>query len=604
MINATSSVHSSSVGGEHSGNILTTAGTSTPPNVRTVSASLPPAVLPSLVIALASVVLAISTSAFSSDKHNTERLLLGQVGLLICASLLTVSQSTDTAHHDAALQHQDAAALDVLSVSVYCTILLNLICTALSRATWSAQYRGINNDIGSSSSSSSTRSRSRWWWHRCCISESSMHSVSLASIGPVAYSAVLVLVVLDDSSQVWEHHIMWRMLLVSYVVALLLIIIVKHMIMVRNSRRDVLVGIPMVGGSYYDKDAINGSSAAAAQPLPPPRPDRWYVWSPDDIAQWILSLPRNRQYASTSSQVVSQSLSWSSYAAMMQEEHVDGAALASVTVDALRSFGMPYGIASTIRREVDEELIGRYGTGPIRLLGTSGVAPPSEGFVDAEQWLDQIQRSSTLTQYAEQEDGTLDPDMSEKAQELFSGRFGLTLPQLKTESSSNIDAHDDGMRRLDVVDEERSNDAIDSGAATFASPLNEALLATMPPDVREVAARRPDLVRTLLLNRRNNDDNTLVDMDHDVEMPLLMETASTNATMQQAPRLLTQVQRAMMAKPSYAERYTGARAAAEISGVEVGAAVDDDQAAEEMPSTWDNDEGSDTVGLLRRRPYR
>ena len=136
------------------------------------------------------------------------------------------------------------------------------------------------------------------------------------------------------------------------------------------------------------------------------------------------------------------------------------------------------------------------------------------------------------------------------------------------------------------------------------SPLNDELLATMPPDVREVAARRPDLVRTLLLNRRNNDDNTHVDMDHDVEMSPLMETAFTNATAQQAPTLLTQVQRAMMAKPSYAERYTGAQAAAEISGVEVGAAIDDDQAAEKMTSTWDNDEGSDTVGLLRRRPYR
>ena len=285
-----------------------------------------------------------------------------------------------------------------------------------------------------------------------------MHSVSLASIGPVAYSTVLVLV-LDDSSQFREHH-MWRMLLVSYVVALLLIKVVKRMIKVRTNRRDVLVGIPMVGGNYYGNEAINGS-AAAAQPLP--RPERWYEWSPDEVAQWVSSLPRNRHYASTSSQV-SQSLPWSNYAAMLQEEHVDGAALASVTVDALRSFGMPYGIASTIRRKVDEELIGRYGTGHIRLHGTADVAPPSEGFVDAEQWLDQIQRSSALKQYADQETGSLDPDMSEKAQELFSERFGLTLPQLKTESSSNHNAHDNGMKRLDVVDEERSYDATDSGA--------------------------------------------------------------------------------------------------------------------------------------------
>ena len=114
---------------------------------------------------------------------------------------------------------------------------------------------------------------------------------------------------------------------------------------------------------------------------------------------------------------------------------------------------------------------------------------------------------------------SIDPDMAEKASELFAERFrGLKLANFETGESptapsriSSVGTADQiaGLgvnNRLGTINEERVDTKEDEGrVGPLPAPpdqLSEALLSSMPPDVREVALRRPELFQTMLQNRR------------------------------------------------------------------------------------------------------
>jgi len=546
-------------------------------------------VWPSLVLALASTAIAvvgINAAATNGNKsspfHRNEQLvgrsLLAQVGLLICVTILHASSifaaagaaessSAGDATDGTAVSPDPREAFEVLIASVYLTTFVNILCSLV------VSLVGLNG-------SSTTK-------YRYChpSTDAMMRSFSIANLGPMIYSILLVAESQGNASIMYLHNYnRWHMMMVSYAVSLLIVQSVQRLMKNRRKHRNVLVGIPLVNGYRYADE-----SEASSTTRTPPRPDRWYEWSPEEVARWVSTLPPlgcsgspvgYNNGISASGGASKSSGTNERYASLLQEECVHGAALVGISIDALRSLGLPYGHAAALRRGVDENLIARYGTGDLHLREEALQYHNGASF--GPNFFEELGGSSRRGGDGATVD-SVDPKMAEKAGELFAERFGgMQLANFQTtgeiSSGSQNGQHEIvagtiTCTRLGTVDEESAAAMVeeedDSGlspAPPALAPLGkaEALLSSMPPHVREAAMRNPDLVRTMLLQNRRT-----------VGMVGGAEATNGNA---------------------------GAASGRSRSASEV-----------EMPSHWGDDyddeeeeeeEGSDTVGLLRRRPNR
>ena len=535
-------------------------------------------VWPSLVLSLTSVAIAvvgINTVAPAVRNRGLPLLhrnevggrssLLAQVGLLICASVLhasavfvavapaAVGASSAGDSTDGVLTPVDPQ--QVLISSVYLTIFVNL---AVSLA----------EPIGSITTK----------YQYCHPPADLMRSVSIATLGPMICSTLLF--VENQSSGSIDHlqqYSRWYMMMVSYVVSLLVAQFIQRLFKRRRGRRNVLVGIPLVNG-YRCADE-GGASSTMLQLWP----DRWHEWSPEEVAQWVATLPQlgrsSSHHVGYSNGISGGGPSNSSgpyqhYAALLLEECVDGAALASISIDALRSLGLPYSHAAALRRDVDEVLVARYGTGDMHLREEG--AGLQHSIINE---FDEIGGSGVARR--EINGGTVDsiePQMAEQASQLFAQRFGgMKLARFQTGEESSPAADASGFQQgivtgtttsvsagLVTVDEDSATVAVAEGKDDTAplAPLGQDLLSSMPPHVREVAMRNPDLVRSMMLRRQNR------------------STRINNGS--------------FAANGSGAGRSTSVQSEVEMSSHW---ADDSDEEEEEEGS-------SDTDGLLQRRPNR
>ena len=540
-------------------------------------------VWPSLVLSLTSVAIAIvgvNTVAPAVRNrglplHRNEvggrSSLLAQVGLLICASILhasavfvavapaAVGASSAGDSIDGALTPVDPQqTCELLMSSVYLTIFVNL---AVSLA----------EPIGSITTK----------YQYCHPPADLMRSVSIATLGPMIFSTLLF--VESQSSGSIDHlqqYSRWHMMMVSYVVSLLVAQFIQRLFMRRRGRRNVLVGIPLANG--YSCADEGGASSTMLQL----RPDRWHEWSPEEVAQWVATLPqlgRSGSHHVNYSNGISgggpsnSSGTYQHYAALLLEECVDGAALGSISIDALRSLGLPYGHAAALRRDVDEALVARYGTGDMHLREEG--AGLQHSIINE---FDEIGGSGVARR--EINGGTVDliePQMAEQASQLFAQRFGgMKLARFQTGEESSPAADASGFQQgivtgtttsasagLVTVDEDSATVAVAEGKDGTAppAPLGQDLMSSMPPHVREVAVRNPELVRSMMLRRQNR------------------STRINNGS-------------SAAANGSSAGRSTSVQSEVEMSSHW---ADDSDEEEEE-----EEEGASDTVGLLRRRPNR
>ena len=489
-------------------------------------------VLPSLVLALTSIAIAVvnineasSSQSKYSPSHRKDlggRGLLAQVGLLVCATVLHASSIWRPQRDESFPPNADATSktggddillLDpqaVLNASVFLTVFVNILCN-LAAVSWTEYH------------SSTITAKYRY----CHLSTDTTRSISIANLGPVVYSILPIMESRGNGKARNLHNYnQWHMAMVSYAVVLLVAQFLQRLIKKRRGQRSVLAGIPLVNGYGHAGD---GEGARAT--MSPPRPDRWYEWSAEEVSDWVSSLPQLGSYGSNGmacddgfSIVRSKFKSRERnqhYASLLREECVDGMALAGISIEALRSFGIPYGHAKALRRTIDSELVSRYGIGDLQLNG------------DALRHNGTLLDSSTSTMEGRSDvpsayEGAatlvdkIDPDMAEKASELFAERFGgMKLANFETGESSTASSgvsQSDPTRQkvglvgdnsvLDTVEEEGVGVGGVGGDEQHASPvpppsaqLSEALLSSLPPNVREVAMRRPELFRTMVRNR-------------------------------------------------------------------------------------------------------
>ena len=485
-------------------------------------------VWPSLVLVLISIAIAVVTiNAASSPQSKYSPLygkdlggrgLLAQIGLLVCATVLHASSIWRP--HDESFPPNAAATSKtdddddispdphaVLNASVFLTVFVNILCN-LAAVSWSEYH------------SSTITAKYRY----CHLSTDATRSVSIANLGPVVYSILLIMESRGDGSTLNLHNYNhWHMVMVSYAVVLLVLQFLQRLIKKRRGQRSVLAGIPLVNGYGHAGD---GEGATAT--MPPPRPDRWNEWSADEVARWVSSLPRLGSSGSNGmayddgfsigrSKFKSRE-SNQHYASLLQEECVDGMALAGISIDTLRSFGVPYGHATALQRTIDSELVSRYGD-----LQLNGDALRRNGTLfDSSTTTSSMERKTHVSSGHEGVAAlvdSIDPDMAEKASELFAERFGgMKLANFETGESSTASSgvsQSDPTRQmvglvgsssvLDTVEEEDTGVGDVRGDEQHANPvsppsvqLSEALLSSLPPNVRDVAIRRPELFSSML----------------------------------------------------------------------------------------------------------
>eukprot|EP00579_Thalassiosira_antarctica_P010756 CAMPEP_0201918018 /NCGR_PEP_ID=MMETSP0903-20130614/7265_1 /ASSEMBLY_ACC=CAM_ASM_000552 /TAXON_ID=420261 /ORGANISM="Thalassiosira antarctica, Strain CCMP982" /LENGTH=475 /DNA_ID=CAMNT_0048454209 /DNA_START=18 /DNA_END=1442 /DNA_ORIENTATION=+ len=205
--------------------------------------------------------------------------------------------------------------------------------------------------------------------------------------------------------------------------------------------------------------------------------------------------------------------------AELNRQRIDGRSLAYLTLDHLLNFGIAFGVAVHLMICLDELIPNRF-------------ALDEENTGDLPSWYEsnEVAKSNhdesneaAKNQY-ESSDGEQELVMAEKAQNIMKERFGMALPTIR--GQNNASNHSDEEAQADLRSQNQqypaekppqsqplltNNDKSALGeGGMHASSLSmgqhtavEEMLNSMPPHVRAVAERRPELVSKLLLEKQH-----------------------------------------------------------------------------------------------------
>jgi len=376
----------------------------------------------------------------------------------------------------------------------------------------------------------------------------------------------------------FDMHSAWMQCLALFVVALMSLCGWRWTTLRKRRVRQDLVGMPTVESLPVFSTSTRSLEGRV-----------WMDWTPSEVLTWINSLEGDE---------------WASVCSQLAPERIPGSVLDALTVTELRSMGMPYGPAQCLVDKI-HDLTTEYPPSP-RARG-SRYRDPQQDELEIDEWL-RDDRASAKRPQAWAHDayeeglppqtasapdvpysstmfpGELNEEAIQKAKDVFREQFGLELPEIKLRNPvAEQLPSDEAGRYSEDIPATLSQPTTAAGGAV--PPENQVgvdfppdLLDTMPPHVREVAKQRPDLVQMLWKQRQQG------------------KSAS--------PLGLSRIHQLRMQDPAYAERFVGAQAAAEMTGIPL--AGDDGHAGsnaneDDMPDP--NSDGERT-GLLRKRAAR
>ena len=215
----------------------------------------------------------------------------------------------------------------------------------------------------------------------------------------------------------------------------------------------------------------------------------------------------------------------------LKKQRVDGASLSYLTLDHLLNFGIVFGVAVQLIKCLDELIPND------RRCEEAYDEEMANGKGEAllPSWYHQSSNTDTSNTHGEtsidaggSQEGL---EMSKRAQSVMKERFGMALPTLRGQEDTNIDEHDannaEQYNREESMQSQQKyvnhNHFNDRGGITRSydgtlmdnqeipfqsSPLGQQnideILNAMPPHVRDIAERNPDLVSKLLLEKRRS----------------------------------------------------------------------------------------------------
>ena len=254
------------------------------------------------------------------------------------------------------------------------------------------------------------------------------------------------------------------------------------------------------------------------------------LWTIEQVANWAestLNSEFNQQYhsqnvgsaclSSYNSRRINKAIS------ALKTQCIDGVSLQYLTMQHLVSFGIPFGMAVHLNHHIDE-IVSRNSSG---MDGASNKDRLRSDLVSLPSWYEQDNQRMSDSKDTTQNDDVMDIEMQENVQHIMQDRFGMALPSLHESTNTRHAAKqnaisDEPLGRMEPTELATimqmtpiSKQETNNNAPTATGGLSniDDIVQTMPPHIRAIAERRPELVSKILsnTNRVQNTKNTSLD---------------------------------------------------------------------------------------------
>ncbi len=205
--------------------------------------------------------------------------------------------------------------------------------------------------------------------------------------------------------------------------------------------------------------------------------------------------------------------------AALKHQRIHGKSLEFLTLEHLLSFGLAFGVAVHLMTCLDE------------LIPNHKRINYDEEVTD-ERFPTWYTSNQTDTKKYEIFVGDEELEMSERAHSIMKDRFGLPLPALRGQDGQideNSDSQNDSQcHSSNNCDDDVTTITADNGTSNdrnVNSYAAEKLIISMPPHIRAVAERRPDLV-SILLSEHEEPQSSMLQQYHrrtEVALPSVVE---------------------------------------------------------------------------------
>lgn len=255
------------------------------------------------------------------------------------------------------------------------------------------------------------------------------------------------------------------------------------------------------------------------------------LWTIEQVANWAestLNSEFNQQYhsqnvgsaclGSYNSRGINKAIS------ALKTQCIDGASLQYLTMQHLVSFGIPFGMAVHLSHHIDE-IVSRNSSGMDGALNKDRLR---SNLVSLPSWYEQDSQRMNDSKVNTQNDEVMDIEMQENVQQIMQDRFGMALPSLRESTNTRHAAKQNAisdieplgrmeptelatiMQMTPINKQETNNDV---PTATGGLSDIDDIIQTMPPHIRAITQRRPELVSEILsnTNRVQNTKNTSLD---------------------------------------------------------------------------------------------
>jgi len=232
---------------------------------------------------------------------------------------------------------------------------------------------------------------------------------------------------------------------------------------------------------------------------------KWYNWTNIEFLAWISSTMKTRNIThcnhSSSLTAKEDALQNQRIYQTVQPHEIDGSMLPYLTVQDWVHMGLSYKDAITVQTQIKELQTLHPSPSVFRATNCNTITNVNATIESS------VEKCNDASGNSEIEMLSFDNNNHDRIKELMSERFGLQLPSLRTNDDDN-EAQSCAPSNPTSIKEEESisldidakipNDSLQKIDNNNHHQLGPELLNSMPPNIREIASRRPGLVQTLL----------------------------------------------------------------------------------------------------------
>ncbi|KAL7474708.1 hypothetical protein ACHAW6_000667 [Cyclotella cf. meneghiniana] len=203
----------------------------------------------------------------------------------------------------------------------------------------------------------------------------------------------------------------------------------------------------------------------------------------------------------------------------LRKELIDGLSLEYLKLDHLISFGIPFGIAVHLESSIGA-LISSHSCNRRLIVGDAaresckrlwnGSELPLWYEGENDQDMENYHISARVSHI-----GEVDIKMTEGVQQIMKDQFGIPVPALRVNESINQEAIPSNMSvgKEESIHIDRSDDQYYNNGPPLINSTNfDEILKEMPPNIREVAERHPELVSRLLAEKQQRQTQFIPDI--------------------------------------------------------------------------------------------